>query len=147
MRFTIVLLFLAVALPLTAQDASRQVWDSGFRQKRPAASKQAEPTTKAAIDYRLQTKPELSAGSSARLIGFTVWRLRKPSERDTEAPRLLLQEPGQRSSEYVAERIGVSEALRAGDRVRLGVEVAGAGYLYVINRERSTRTAQSELQC
>ncbi len=129
----------AVAVwPLSAaQDETRQIWDSGFRQKRPPAAKAAnQPPADHRVDYRVDgVSPPASA--LIRLVGFTVWRLREPVRGDETSARLLVQDkPGQGATEYVPERLQESDVLRVGDRVRLGIEVPRAGYLYVIDRER-----------
>jgi hypothetical protein len=121
---------------VAAQDSPRQIWDSGFRQKRPAPS--AKPSTSApptTPDYRVAAGPAPVTTAGARLVGFTLWRLRRAVDGDT-TPRLLVQDSGPSPEELVPERISPGESLAVGDRIRLGFEVAQRGYLYVIDRER-----------
>jgi hypothetical protein len=123
---------------VAAQDSPRQIWDSGFRQKRPAPS--AKPSTSApptTPDYRVAAGPAPVTTAGARLVGFTLWRLRRAVDGDT-TPRLLVQDSGPGPEELVPERISPGESLAVGDRIRLGFEVAQRGYLYVIDRERYT---------
>ena len=121
---------------VAAQDSERQIWDSGFRQKRPTPNAKASTSTPTRPpDYRVAAGPAPVTTADTRLVGFTVWRLRRAANGDT-APRLLVQESGRSAEEVVPERIGPGESLAVGDRIRLGFEVAQRGYLYVINRER-----------
>jgi hypothetical protein len=78
----------------------------------------------------------MKTAAGTRVIGFTVWRL-APAAAGGTAPRLLVQDsPDIPAAEYVPQRMPAGARLRVGDRVRLGIEVAFDGYLYVINRER-----------
>jgi hypothetical protein len=121
-----------------AQDAPRQIWDSGFKQKRPAAApSKAAPPAPPASEYRVATKGAPDESRDAhQVIGVTVWRLRPPATSEGSAPRLLLQEPRAQAQPLVAERMRADQRLHAGDLVRIGLEVPQNGYLYVIDRER-----------
>jgi hypothetical protein len=80
--------------------------------------------------------PPLS-GESIEQLGITLWRLRpataEPVAKDDSA-RLLIRE-GDKSSEWIPERIEIDTPLRTGDRVRLSIESPRAGYLYIVDRE------------
>ncbi len=116
---TIALIGVLAAGIATAQPAStapepsgdemrtRQVWNEAFRQKRPGATKTAARPAPPAKGL-----PSQDLGDS--LVGVTVWRAE--------------------GSEW--KRIDADRPLAAGQRVRIGIETARAGYLYVINRER-----------
>ena len=122
---------------LAAQESARQIWDSGFRQQRPPApaSQGKEPMRQP--DYRAAADaPPASSNAQVQLIGFTVWRLRPPVTGDT-APRLLVpQSANVGPIELVPVRLPAGAALAVGDSIRLGLEVASQGFLYVIDRER-----------
>lgn len=126
-------------LPLTAltQDAPREIWDTGFMQKRPAKAANA-PKAPMHASYRAG----VSETADTRVYdeaacGLTVWRLRPPASHDTDGARLLIPEKaGGATREYVAERVDASSSLHEGDRIRLGIEVPREGFLYVIDRER-----------
>jgi hypothetical protein len=135
MRLRALILLLAVLSPLIAQDEARQIWDEGFRQKRPAPARRAASPAKK-IAYRA-SQPGTTAKTGGALVGVTVWRLRSGARGDENAARLLVPDtPGGTTTEYVPERVPVSGKLREGDRVRLAIEVPQDGYLYVIDRER-----------
>ena len=65
-------------------------------------------------------------------VGVTIWRLR-PAGRADSGERIIVHDDNAR--EYVPERISANTKLSAGDRVRISVEAARNGYLYVIDRE------------
>lgn len=141
--FFALILAAAVAAPvLSAQDETRQLWDSEFLQKRPAPK--AKPTPKKAPKYRRATPP-LARSTPApgappvsdTLVGVTLWRLRRAMPGDAAtAARMLVHEPASDSDvEWVPERIGVDQNLQPGQKVRLSIETPKTGYLYVIDRE------------
>ena len=68
------------------------------------------------------------------VVGVTLWRLRPTKAADT-GERILVQE-GSESVNWIPERVEVDTKLAAGTRVRLSVEAARTGYLYVIDREQ-----------
>jgi hypothetical protein len=68
------------------------------------------------------------------VVGVTLWRLR-PSKTTDTGERILVQE-GSDSVDWIPERVEADTKLAAGTRVRLSVEAARAGYLYVIDREQ-----------
>jgi len=64
----------------------------------------------------------------------TLWRLRPSKAADT-GERILVQE-GSESADWIPERVEADTKLAAGTRVRLSIEAARPGYLYVIDREQ-----------
>lgn len=136
-RLVIVLAWFAVLSPVAAQDGTRQIWDSGFRQKRPSPSRTSDAPAPGTPGIVYEAAGPIAAPTpSSRVVGFTVWRLQPARPGDT-APRLLVQEGElQPARPYVPERLPAGAPLRVGDRIRLGIEVAHAGYLYVVDRER-----------
>lgn len=117
-----------------AQDdegATRKLWDTAFK------SAEGQGTSRRrgrARRYRVATPAvptEGVAGETA--IGVTIWRVRPATLRDA-GERLLVQEAAGAAA-WVPERVSAGAPLKEGDRVRLSIEAARAGYLYIINRE------------
>lgn len=73
-------------------------------------------------------------GPKAQQLGLTIWRLRPSISADAGA-RILVHEAGA-SIEFTPERVSTGESLRVGDRVRLSIESAHNGRLYVVDQER-----------
>jgi hypothetical protein len=81
------------------------------------------------------TKPSARRRSAASAqLGITIWRLRPMTARD-KGPTVLVKE-GEQSSPWVAERVASDTVFNRGDFVRLSIESAHQGYLYVVNREQ-----------
>jgi hypothetical protein len=135
-RVLVVSAILVAGWSVEGQDGAREIWDAGFRQKRPSRPASAEQRkTAPAVDYRVGAGPAPAPSTTTRVVGVTIWRLRAAAATDT-APRLLVQDlPNSASQSYVAERVSPSEGLKVGERVRIGIEVAERGFLYIIDRE------------
>ena len=115
-----------------AQDKTREIFAEDFTKHRPKPKQKSSKSQEQRI-YTLtsgwtDTKEKLSSKGQ---IGLTVWHLRLPKKVDTGA-RLLLSGD---EREFVALRATTSRPLQPGARVRLSVESARNGYLYVIDRE------------
>ncbi len=108
-------------------DATRKLWDTAYIA--PAAGKRAAHR-RARPKYRVAT-PNVPTDNVApeSVVGVTIWRLR-PAGRADSGERIIVHD-----DEYVPERISANTKLVAGDRVRISVEAARNGYLYVIDRE------------
>ena len=123
----------APALPAAVQEegTTRKLWDTAFGVT--AKRKSAARRRTAGRGYRVVT-PEVPTDEVAAdtPIGVTVWRLRPPATRDA-GERLLIQDG---TAGWLPERVAAGAGLAEGDRVRLGVEAARSGYLYVIDREQ-----------
>jgi hypothetical protein len=111
------------------EEQTRRLWDSEFfKAKKPAPAKRR---------YRIAT-PQIPTdrvdGNS--VLGITLWRLR-PSRATDDKETRLFKHPKDKTNvtEWTPERISVDTPLAAGQRVRLSVEAAHTGYLYVIDRE------------
>lgn len=116
-----------------AQDegSTRALWDTAFG----AAPKRTAPRRKPARrDYRNLT-PRVPPGRVApdAVVGVTVWRLRPSGAAD--AGERLLTHDGAGTLSWIPERVPSDAPLSEGDRVRLSIEPARTGYLYVIDRE------------
>jgi len=123
------------------KDVSRQIVLEEFTKARPAASRIKPSTTslQKAARYRRKS-PAVLAGlkaSNASLaqIGITLWRLRPSGLAEDGAARMLVIEAGQ-STQLTPVRVEADEVLSLGERVRLSIESARPGYLYVVDRER-----------
>src|SRR5581483_11681349 len=84
--------------------------------------------------YRIATprlKPESIRPDT--VLGVTIWRLRPPRVNDTGA-RLLKHSPSV-VAEWTPVRVGSDAPLSENSLVRLSIEAARTGYLYVIDRE------------
>ena len=119
---------------LHAQDQSRDIWDSGFRQKRPSSTSKSQAPP---VRYRAG-KAESSdpAHFTQAALGLTIWRLRPPVSADNSNARILVQDTAAAPSiEFTAERVETATNFHPGDRIRIAVEVPRSGFLYVIDRE------------
>jgi hypothetical protein len=118
------LLAMLVALQVVAlhaqTDTTRKLWDTALLAKK---------------TYRVATPAVPVAGVVAsRVVGVTIWKLRAPAASDS-GERLLVHQ-GTSSEEWVPTRVAPDARWQEGDRVRLGIEAAGSGYLYVVDREQ-----------
>lgn len=118
-----------------AQDAetTRKLWDTAFTS---AGRKSGRPARRPARgNYRVATPRVSPAGVSGdSVVGVTIWRLR-PSREADEGERMIVHE-GADAAAWIPERVPGNAGLAEGDRVRLSIEAARTGYLYVINREQ-----------
>ena len=128
----VVYLYLLIPIvPAQESDTTRKLWDTAFidQPKRPASASSAKRR------YRIATPnvpPDRVIADT--VVGVTLWRLR-PSKTNDTGERILVQE-GSESVDWIPERVEADTKLTAGTRVRLSVEAARAGYLYVIDREQ-----------
>lgn len=143
--------FSLISFGVTAQDNSRKIVSDDFTKNRkkaagdiPAKPSAAEPanspTTKSRVGRTY--KPALSSSKSTRQkspapavvqLGITIWKLR-PVQQNEPGARLLVREKGGPTG-WVAERVEADATFREGDHVRLSIESARAGYLYVVDRD------------
>ncbi len=111
------------------EEQTRRLWDSEFfKSKKTSRSKRR---------YRNVT-PRIPTDSVDEngVLGITLWRLR-PSRATDDTEVRLFKHPKDKANvkEWTPERISVDTPLAIGQRVRLSVEAARTGYLYVIDRE------------
>ncbi len=122
------------------EDVSRQIVLEEFTKARPAAGRTRPSTTSLskAARYRRKSPAVLvglkASNASVAKIGITLWRLR-PSGLAEDGARMLVIESGQ-STQLTPVRVEADEVLSLGERVRLSIESARPGYLYVVDRER-----------
>jgi hypothetical protein len=133
------LLLSLILFPSTVfpQTDAREIWDSGFLQKRPAPTNHSpQGHSDQGHSYKVQGTAHQAQVMSQAAIGITVWRLRLPTPGDTDS-RLLVYDSSKPGSEaMIPERIDFSKPLHVGDRIRIGIEVPAKACLYVIDRER-----------
>ena len=119
----IILPFLLGGLALAQEPApdpvTRQLWNETFRQKRPASVK---PVTAA--------KP-LPSAVKGTLVGITMWGFRPSLPSD--APEIR-EFDGESAQDLTPQRIAAEYPLANKQKIRIGIEVAQNGYLYVIDR-------------
>lgn len=124
----------AAAQSARDEDGTRKLWDTAFdsaARRRPAR----RGRNNARGGYRVATPRVPTAGVSGdSVVGVTVWRLR-PSRGADEGERMVVHE-GPDAAAWIPERVPSNAGLSEGDRVRLSVEAARTGYLYVIDREQ-----------
>jgi hypothetical protein len=123
--------FLAAIFLLTliasAEEETRRIWASEFIKK--DTPKATTPKVSSKPRYKVAT-PEVAAEkvNQETVVGITIWKLRPAVEGESG---VLIG-----SEKLVAERVEGNSILQKGDRVRLSIEAARDGYLYVINREK-----------
>ncbi|MEP7341024.1 MAG: hypothetical protein ABI977_25050 [Acidobacteriota bacterium] len=116
-------------------EQTRKLWDSQFFKPAPkaVANKPAAPRRR----YRIVT-PNISTDrvDSDTVVGITLWRLRPATPSDDKQVRLFKHaKDNTKVVQWTPERISVDTPLAVGQRVRLSIESARTGYLYVIDRE------------
>ena len=114
-------------------EATRKLWDTAFISSSKA---HARPKRKRAQrNYRINTPNIPIEGVDGNsVIGVTIWRLRRSAPSDT-GERIIVHDDDD-DVEWSPERISATTTLAAGDRLRISVEAARSGYLYVIDREQ-----------
>lgn len=114
------------------EDATRKLWDTAFS----SAAANAKPTSRrrSRSKYRIAT-PNVPVDEVApdSVVGVTIWRLR-PANRSDSGERLIVHDDSA-TKEWIPERISANTKIGAGDKLRISVEAARNGYLYVIDRE------------
>lgn len=117
---------LATGLPaprVWSQTATRDIILKTFQAERPHAETPAKAAPK-------------RAGKS--IVGVTLWRMRPATNADSGAVMFRgLEHPEDPNDtrEWTAERVSLDSPLSAGQFVRLSVESARKGYLYIIDRD------------
>jgi hypothetical protein len=130
------LLTLCLIAPTTLQaqgeETTRKLWDTAFID---SGSKKTPSKKTARRSYRNATPNVPTAGVNGEtVVGVTLWRLRRAAARDS-GERLIVHE-GADAAEWLPERISTNTRLDQGDRLRVSVEAARTGYLYVVDREQ-----------
>lgn len=121
------------------EDTTRKLWDTAFINS--GSKKTTRKRTKRS--YRIATPNVPTAGVNGEtVVGVTLWRLRRATSNDS-GERIIVHE-GEDEAEWLPERISANTRLDQGDRLRISVEAARTGYLYVIDREQYADGSFSE---
>jgi len=104
---------------------TRQMWNADFEKQRPGAAK----------------KP--ASQPVPALVGVTLWRMSPSLASDPPAVRSLIHEGGV-EREMTPERIAADTPLLEDQMVRLGIETARAGYLYVVDQDQFADKSKSD---
>lgn len=139
-----IILCLAGLLTATAQqpqedETTRHLWDTAFiDQGNKVATKRP-----ARRSYRIATPRVPVLGVSPdTVIGITLWRLRPSRKADTG--ERIISHDGPESMEWLPERVSSSGRLSEGDRIRMSIEAARTGYLYVVDQEQYADGSKGE---
>jgi hypothetical protein len=112
-------------------ETTRKLWDTAFISS--ATSK--KDTRRRSRSYRIATpKIPIDTVMPESVVGVTIWRLRPALARDS-GERIIVHEDAA-AKQWTPQRISPGTKLSQGDKLRISVEGARKGYLYVINREQ-----------
>lgn len=120
-------------------DGTRHIWETALleQSKSPATRKSPRKT------YRVLTpRVPLTGVSGDTVIGVTLWRLR--SSRATDSGERAIVHDDASSIDWVPERVSSTGRLTEGDRIRLSIEAARTGYLYVVDEEQYADGSRGE---
>lgn len=115
------------------EDTTRDLWDTAFS---PGRRNTKRLNQRGGVrDYRVATRAISPNGVTGdTVVGVTIWRLR-PADEDVEGERIVVHE-SEGDEQWIAERVTGRTRFAEGDRVRLTIEAARAGHLYVVDREQ-----------
>ena len=116
-----------------ATEGTRQLWDDNLQRRRPPkAGSKPRPAPRPSAE-----QPAASEKLGDSFVGFTLWHLRPSRNNDEPGTRLLVQEESTGTREELTpQRVEASKPLPNGAKVRVSIEAARAGYLYVVDREQ-----------
>jgi hypothetical protein len=121
---------------IAQQDTNtRQLWNTEFLKKRPAAATPAKPAVQPNYKPLAQSTPTAPVGTGI-MLGITPWRVRDPKPSDTPGTRVLVLKKKDDQKERTQERIDCDAPITQEDSYRFTFEMPATGYLYVIDRER-----------
>jgi Domain of unknown function (DUF4384) len=132
-------LLAAVAQQPQEEETTRHLWDTAFidQGNKPATKRLARRS------YRIVTPRVPVAGVSPdTVIGITLWRLRPSKKADTG--ERIISHDGPESMEWLPERVASNGRLAEGDRIRISIEAARTGYLYVVDQEQYADGSKGE---
>src|SRR5262245_56531399 len=139
MVLTLACLLAPVAQQPVEQETTRHLWDTAYIDQGSKAANR-KPAKRS---YRIVTPRVPVVGVSPdTVIGITLWRLR-PSRKADTGERIITHD-GPESIEWVPERVSSSGRLSEGDRIRMSIEAARTGYLYVIDQEEYADGSRGE---
>lgn len=116
------------------EELTRKLWDTAYIGQS-ANTKSPTKRRTGGHTYRVAT-PRVPVDDVApdSVVGVTLWRLRAATARDS-GERIIVHD-NTATSEFLPERISPDTKLGQGDKLRISVEGARKGYLYVIDREQ-----------
>jgi hypothetical protein len=121
------------------EEATRHLWDTAFIDQ----GNKAATRRPARRSYRIVTPHVPITGVAAdSVIGVTLWRLRPA--RKAETGERIITHDGPESVEWLPERVSSTGRLSEGDRIRMSVEAARTGYLYVVDQEQYADGSKGE---
>ena len=133
-------LLVALAQQTQQNETTRHLWDTAFIEKRNKASATRKSARRS---YRIITPEVPITGVSAdTVIGITLWRLRPTRPADT-GERIITHE-GPQSVAWLPQRVSSNVRLSEGDRIRMSIEAARTGYLYVVDQEQYADGSKGE---
>jgi len=131
-------------VPLAQQtqenETTRHLWDTAFIDQ---GNKTSRTRRSPRRSYRVITpKVPINGVSADTVIGITLWRLR-PTRRADTGERIITHE-GPQSVAWLPERVSSDGRLSEGDRIRMSIEAARPGYLYVVDQEQYANGSKGE---
>ena len=108
------------------EDDPRRIWAEAYTKK----VEQKAPVKRAKKrEYKTAT-PQIVADAVVpeTVVGITIWRFRTAYEGEEG---VMIE-----NERMIAERVDAGTPLAAGDKIRISIEAARDGYLYVIDREQ-----------
>ena len=141
---TMIICLAGLLVPLAQQtqenETTRHLWDTAFIDQGKKATATRKPARRS---YRVITpKVPITGVSADTVIGITLWRLRPTRPADT-GERIITHE-GPQSVAWLPERVSSNGRLSEGDRIRMSIEVARTGYLYVVDQEQYADGSKGE---
>ena len=124
---TLIFLALTAAGQDSGDVATRGMMNMNFSESRPGGVK----------------KPGTALVPGA-LVGVTLWRMRPAADSDSPGTRGLFHDVGGLQRELTPERIAANTPLTEGQQVRISIETARAGYLYVVDQDQYADKTSSE---
>jgi hypothetical protein len=123
--------FIGVVTPQKSDETTRKLWDTAFISSAPSK----KDNRRRSRTYRIATpKIPIDKVTPESVVGVTIWRLRPASARDS-GERMIVHDDAA-AKQWTPERISPETKLSQGDKLRISIEGARKGYLYVINREQ-----------
>jgi hypothetical protein len=130
----------AMAQQPQEEETTRHLWDTAFINQGNKAAATRRPARRS---YRIVTPHVPIVGVAPdTVIGITLWRLR-PS-RKTDTGERIISHDGPESMEWLPERVASNGRLAEGDRIRMSIEAARTGYLYVVDQEQYADGSKGE---
>ncbi len=121
------------------QETTRHLWDTAYIDQ----GNKAATRKPARRSYRVVTPHVPVVGVAPdTVIGVTLWRLR-PSRKADTGERIITHD-GPESMEWLPERVASNGRLAEGDRIRMSIEAARTGYLYVVAQEQYADGSKGE---